>query len=129
VVDEHNLLTPEGNLRSEMRLQNLWHRTAFIIVRHVEEEPDVQGDDNFVLVQLRLNRKDDCPNVFDPAPGGIVGFGDLIEEEMAIVTLVPPDNPKIGSQPEKSIMLRHCLLYCHDSKIHRRFLQEYSSSN
>eukprot|EP00586_Coscinodiscus_wailesii_P017726 CAMPEP_0172507342 /NCGR_PEP_ID=MMETSP1066-20121228/202975_1 /TAXON_ID=671091 /ORGANISM="Coscinodiscus wailesii, Strain CCMP2513" /LENGTH=67 /DNA_ID=CAMNT_0013284863 /DNA_START=26 /DNA_END=226 /DNA_ORIENTATION=+ len=33
-VDENNIPTPNGHLRNEMRLNRLWHRATYIIVRH-----------------------------------------------------------------------------------------------
>ena len=39
-VTKDNVPTPEGNLRSEMRLKNLWHRATYILVRHSGEDND-----------------------------------------------------------------------------------------
>lgn len=93
-VDEKNIPTKTGHCRNEMRLQNLWHRATYIIVRHMSQE-DVKQKDNeeeFIIVQRRSALKDYCPNKLDPAPGGVVGFGESykenaereIEEEMGI---------------------------------------------
>mmetsp|Transcript_18879 Transcript_18879/g.21631 ORF Transcript_18879/g.21631 Transcript_18879/m.21631 type:complete len:478 (-) Transcript_18879:137-1570(-) len=92
-VDERNAPTANGHLRSEMRLKNMWHRATYVIVRHMEEATDEKGEE-FLLVQLRTKLKDYCPNKLDPAPGGVVGFGESylenaqreIEEEMGILT-------------------------------------------
>jgi pyrimidine 5'-nucleotidase len=86
-VSENNVPTPNGNLRSEMRLQNLWHRATYILVRHAA----VNGDD-VAFVQRRSMQKDYCPGKLDSTPGGVVGFGETcdenaereIEEEMGI---------------------------------------------
>lgn len=75
-VDEHNRPTARGHLRSEMRLQNLWHRATYIIIRHVVEE---QEEEDYILVQRRSHLKDYCPNTLDPAPGGVVGFQESYE--------------------------------------------------
>jgi pyrimidine 5'-nucleotidase len=86
-VSEDNVPTLNGNLRSEMRLQNLWHRATYILVRHA-----VANGDDVVFVQRRSMQKDYCPGKLDPTPGGVVGFGEScflnaereIEEEMGI---------------------------------------------
>ena len=86
-VSDDNVPTPNGNLRSEMRLQNLWHRATYILVRHA-----LANGDDVVLVQRRSMQKDYCPGKLDAAPGGVVGFGETcelnaereIEEEMGI---------------------------------------------
>lgn len=61
--------------RATMRLQNLWHRATYILVRHVAEHVG-QHEDVYVLVQRRSVRKDYCPGLLDPTPGGVVGFGE-----------------------------------------------------
>jgi pyrimidine 5'-nucleotidase len=73
-VDHNNVPTPEGNLRSEMRLHNLWHRATYILVRHT------CGSSTKVLVQRRSLQKDYCPGKLDPTPGGVVGFGESYQE-------------------------------------------------
>eukprot|EP00550_Attheya_septentrionalis_P005607 CAMPEP_0198295178 /NCGR_PEP_ID=MMETSP1449-20131203/26341_1 /TAXON_ID=420275 /ORGANISM="Attheya septentrionalis, Strain CCMP2084" /LENGTH=494 /DNA_ID=CAMNT_0043995393 /DNA_START=6 /DNA_END=1487 /DNA_ORIENTATION=+ len=78
-VDEHNRPTAEGHVRSEVRLQNLWHRATYIIVRHVTEEDaanPIRPEHEHILVQRRSMSKDYCPGKLDPAPGGVVGFGE-----------------------------------------------------
>ena len=75
-VTKDNVPTPEGNLRSEMRLKNLWHRATYILVRHSGED----SDDDKILVQRRSMLKDYCPGKLDPTPGGVVGFGESYEE-------------------------------------------------
>jgi pyrimidine 5'-nucleotidase len=82
-VSEDNVPTPNGHLRSEMRLQNIWHRATYILVRHGSNE---------LLVQQRSALKDYHPGKLDPTPGGVVGFGESyhqnasreIQEEMGI---------------------------------------------
>ena len=113
-VTAENVPTPNGHLRSQMRLQKLWHRATYIIVRHIEEsndnndnndndeskdnmdswyDDDDDDDDNtFLLIQRRSNIKDYCPGKLDPTPGGVVGYNESyqdnaireIEEEMNI---------------------------------------------
>jgi len=85
-VDEHNVPTPQGNLRSEMRSQNLWHRATYIIIRHEPhpaDDADDDDDDNekkdTILVQKRSDLKDYRPGKLDPAPGGVVGFQESYE--------------------------------------------------
>ena len=39
-VDENNNPTPTGHTRAEMRLNNLWHRATYIVVRY---DPDNTG--------------------------------------------------------------------------------------
>lgn len=81
-VTPDNVPTARGHLRSEMRLQNLFHRATYILVRHAST----------VLVQKRSMLKDYCPGKLDPTPGGVVGFGESydlnamreIQEEMGI---------------------------------------------
>jgi len=102
-VDRHNIPTPDGCPRSEMRLNNLWHRATFVIIRHellksesvnyISSAPhDICNRDEFLLVQRRSRIKDYCPGKLDPSPGGVVGFGESylenagreMEEEMGI---------------------------------------------
>lgn len=82
-VDEDNVPLPQGHTRAEMRLQKLWHRATYIIIRHVDKM-DVNGqhDDEegtFLLVQRRSNIKDYCPGKLDPTPGGVVGYNESYE--------------------------------------------------
>ena len=87
-MDEHNVPTATGHTRAEMRLQNLWHRATYILVRHESSHDDML----YLLVQRRSMQKDYCPGKLDPTPGGVVGFGESyaenatreIEEEMGI---------------------------------------------
>jgi len=97
-VTESNVPTPTGHPRKEVRLNNLWHRATYIIVRHEEDGRVNDGDDSHddasihFLVQRRSKLKDYCPRKLDPAPGGVVSFGEEcienakreIEEEMGI---------------------------------------------
>lgn len=93
-VTKDNVPIPNGHLRSQMRLQKLWHRATYIIIRHEEQEQEQVGDketkesttveeddkDVFLLVQRRSNIKDYCPGKLDPTPGGVVGYNESFEE-------------------------------------------------
>ncbi len=92
-VDSNNVPTATGHNRSEMRLQRLWHRATYCLVRHEAPHlPSNPQDDIYVLVQRRSTLKDYCPGKLDPTPGGVVGFGESylkniereLEEEMGI---------------------------------------------
>lgn len=87
-VTADNVPTPTGHFRSEMRLQNLWHRATYILVL-LQPKQGSGGNGNkktmslseqFVLVQRRSRRKDYCPGKLDPTPGGVVGFGESFQE-------------------------------------------------
>lgn len=86
---KRNVPTAEGHPRREVRLNNLWHRATYVVVRHVLDDDD---EEEHVLVQRRSTSKDYCPGRLDPAPGGVVGFGEScddnarreLEEEMGI---------------------------------------------
>jgi pyrimidine 5'-nucleotidase len=88
-VTEDNVPTQTGHTRREMRLNNLWHRASYVILRTGSTEKDIQ-----LLVQKRSNLKDYCPGRLDPTPGGVVGFGEStlenalreLEEELGIVS-------------------------------------------
>lgn len=80
-VDETNTPTPTGHTRAEMRLNRMWHRATYIIIRHDYKEDGDEttnnDDDNIhLLVQRRTKIKDYCPGKLDPTPGGVVGFGE-----------------------------------------------------
>jgi len=79
-VDEHNVPTPSGNFRAEMRLKKLWHRATYIVIRHVDSSEDENHepseDNTYILVQRRSTIKDYCPGKLDPTPGGVVGFNE-----------------------------------------------------
>ena len=81
-VDENNVATPYGHARSEMRLQRLWHRATYMVIRHVDTTYDYGGDStsDYFLVQKRSNIKDYCPSKLDISPGGVVGFGETFQE-------------------------------------------------
>ena len=93
-VDSCNVPTKPGALRKDVRLKNLYHRATYIIIRHECGEEETGGGDDSVhiLVQKRSAQKDYCPDKLDPAPGGVVGFGEEclenakreIQEEMGI---------------------------------------------
>ena len=90
-VSPDNIPTKTGHLRQEMRLQNLWHRATYILVRHLDDTGDNDNIPRFI-VQKRSMLKDYYPGRLDPTPGGVVGFGESyqenaireIEEEMGI---------------------------------------------
>ena len=77
-VDEHNNPTKSGHSRAEMRLERLWHRATYIIIRHKDENA-ADEEATYLLVQRRSNIKDYCPGKLDPTPGGVVGFGERYE--------------------------------------------------
>lgn len=83
-VTEDNIPTLYGNLRSEMRLKNLWHRATYVLIlqqpRGQQHEHQQQPPPSLVLVQRRSRQKDYCPGKLDPTPGGVVGFGESYEE-------------------------------------------------
>ena len=93
-VDSCNVPTKPGALRKDVRLKNLYHRATYIVIRHECGEEETGGGDDSVhiLVQKRSAQKDYCPDKLDPAPGGVVGFGEEclenakreIQEEMGI---------------------------------------------
>lgn len=82
-----------GHSRAEMRLQNLWHRATYVLVKHLADHVG-QHEDTYVLVQRRSRQKDYCPGKLDPTPGGVVGYGESyvdnaqreLMEEMGIDT-------------------------------------------
>ena len=99
LVTPDNAVVPDGALRADMRLNNLWHRATYILVRHHpanlpphEHHPADSRQEEYVLVQKRSLQKDYCPGRYDPVPGGVVGYGESyrenavreIEEEMGI---------------------------------------------
>lgn len=75
-TDENNVPTDTGHARNEVRLRNLWHRATYLVVRC--REGDRQDDAAFhnIVIQRRSKLKDYCPGKLDPAPGGVVGFGE-----------------------------------------------------
>ena len=94
-VDENNNPTPAGHPRAKMRLDRMWHRATYIVIRHDYNADGVpsgdtktgddagqsrasndEDDDEFLLVQRRTTIKDYCPGKLDPTPGGVVGFGE-----------------------------------------------------
>ena len=77
-VTEDNEPTPAGHYRSEMRLNNLWHRATYILV--LAEDTDSTASSPQVFVQRRSLQKDYCPGKLDPTPGGVVGFGESYQE-------------------------------------------------
>lgn len=101
-VNRHNVPTPGGCPRSEMRLNKLWHRATFVIIKHeflesnnnnyISVSHDVHNRDEFLLVQKRSQIKDYCPGKLDATPGGVVCFDESylenaqreMKEEMGI---------------------------------------------
>ena len=84
-VDECNIPTPDGHLRAQMRLEKMWHRATYVIIRHdTDADVDVDvptNDENiFLLVQRRSNIKDYCPGKLDATPGGVVGYNESYEK-------------------------------------------------
>ena len=76
-VDQDNNPTPNGHPRNQMRLEKLWHRATYIVIKHdYNENNDEHSDEDFLLVQRRTKIKDYCPGKLDPTPGGVVGFGE-----------------------------------------------------
>jgi FMN phosphatase YigB (HAD superfamily)/8-oxo-dGTP pyrophosphatase MutT (NUDIX family) len=88
-VDENNNPTSTGHPRSQMRLNKMWHRATYIIIRYIDpnnsinnnnDEVLVDDDDDeeeqILLVQRRSTIKDYCPGKLDATPGGVVGFGE-----------------------------------------------------
>lgn len=76
-VSEDNVPTQNGIPRSEVRRLNLWHRATYIVVLH---DASSSKEPKRVLVQRRSSTKDYCPSRLDPAPGGVVQFGESYEE-------------------------------------------------
>jgi len=106
-VDEHNRPTAQGHLRSEMRLQNLWHRATYIIIRHVDEQ---EQEDDYVLVQRRSHLKDYCPNKLDPAPGGVVGFQESYKTN-ATRELLEEMNIAVGETNETNNEIKYLFTF------------------
>ena len=82
-VDENNQVIPGGVHRALMRLDNLWHRATYVLIRHEPAMLEQHGSDLtdvFVLVQKRSRHKDYCPGRLDPTPGGVVGCGETYRE-------------------------------------------------
>ncbi len=113
-VTPDNIPIPNGHLRSQMRLEKLWHRATYIIIRHEEDKDDTsftspndtEYDNMFLLVQRRSNIKDYCPGKLDPTPGGVVGYNESyeenamreIEEEMKIKVVDSTQHSKTKGQ-------------------------------
>jgi putative hydrolase of the HAD superfamily len=92
-VTAENLPLEGGHTRAEMRLQKLWHRATYCLVRHEPAHlPSHPNDDIYVIIQKRSTQKDYCPGKWDPTPGGVVGYGEEyqyniereLDEEMGI---------------------------------------------
>lgn len=94
-VTPDNKPTQTGHLRSQMRLEKMWHRATYMMIRHEEGNGEINEhihDETYFLVQRRSNIKDYCPGKLDPTPGGVVGYNESylenasreIKEEMNI---------------------------------------------
>lgn len=93
VTAEDNIPIPGGHDRATMRLQGLWHRATYCLIRHEPQHlPSYAHEDMYILVQKRSSQKDYCPSKLDPTPGGVVGYNESyrdnilreLEEEMGI---------------------------------------------
>ena len=87
-VTSDNTILPNGIVRSDMRIHNLWHRatyTMIIMMNPPRTSDDANGaghnhqndlqasfQNTYVLVQRRSSIKDYCPLKLDPLPGGVV---------------------------------------------------------
>ncbi|CAL5221884.1 g4147 [Coccomyxa viridis] len=82
IVDEDNKALGKAT-RAEMRAGNLIHRCSFAVVENSQGQ---------LYVQKRVAFKETFPSHYDPAPGGVVGYGESyednavreLEEEMGI---------------------------------------------
>ena len=106
-VTADNTVLPNGVLRSDMRLHNLWHRATYTLIIMMNPSVKDAKDDNgiesnkddplllgstHVLVQRRSSWKDYCPMKLDPLPGGVVEHNESyydnvireLHEEMGI---------------------------------------------
>jgi 8-oxo-dGTP pyrophosphatase MutT (NUDIX family) len=84
-VNQDNEPTLTGHYRSEMRLNNLWHRATYILVlKDANSQSNGRSlstsSSQQVFVQRRSLQKDYCPGKLDPTPGGVVGFGESYQE-------------------------------------------------
>ena len=80
-VDKNNNPTSTGHPRSQMRLNKMWHRATYIIIRYIDPNSSSIDDkedeeEQILLVQRRSTIKDYCPGKLDATPGGVVGFGE-----------------------------------------------------
>lgn len=89
--------------RNQMRLQNLWHKATYVVIRHVAHHVG-QFEDTYILVQKRSMLKDYGPGKLDPTPGGVVAF----QED-------PTDNAIRELQEEMGIQIQHVLNHDDDS--------------
>lgn len=105
-VTADNTVLPNGVVRSDMRLHNLWHRATYTLVivmnppvnsgkydNSIERNKDpLSLGSTYVLVQRRSSLKDYCPMKLDPLPGGVVEHNESyydnvireLHEEMGI---------------------------------------------
>lgn len=93
-VTPDNAPTPQGHMRKEMRLKNLWHRASFIVIQYNKNKNSNESSSSSCsyLVQKRSKFKDFGPGLLDGSPGGVLGYGETylenasreIGEEMGI---------------------------------------------
>lgn len=84
-VDDQNNVLSGGVFRKEMRLNRLWHRATYVLIRHEPTRLEQHGNDVTdvsILVQQRSIQKDYCPGRLDPTPGGVVGHGETYQENV-----------------------------------------------
>ena len=74
IVDEHNNLTNERRLRSEVHSNGIWHRTVHIYFFRK------RGNDFEFLVHLRSKNKDLHPNCWDTRFGGHIKSGETVSD-------------------------------------------------
>lgn len=85
-VSPDNVPLDGGHDRNQMRLEKLWHRATYCLIRH--EPPHLPthtrppDGDIYVLLQKRSSLKDYYPGTWDPTPGGVVGYGESYEENI-----------------------------------------------
>jgi pyrimidine 5'-nucleotidase len=109
-VSPDNVPTATGHLRRDVRLQNLWHRATYMLLRQASL-PSSSWKDAVVFVQRRSKYKDYGPGLLDPSPGGVVGFGESyqdnavreLQEEMGISIV---ERKAKGAHPSNTTMER-----------------------
>ena len=100
VTYPNNIPIPNGHLRLQMRLHNLWHRATYIVITYNTGDDDTNQDNTKIIVQKRSQLKDFGPGLLDPSPGGIVGYNESyddnamreLQEEMGITITTTTNN-------------------------------------